>query len=93
MAMKERGLVKLIEECGELIQDAAKLMAYPSGTHPDGEKDLYLRLEDEIADVMAACGLVVNKLVLDRNTIEARSKAKMELFSKWWDEPEENVDG
>lgn len=90
MAMEQRGLAKLVEECGELIQDAAKLMAYPSGTHPDGGKDLYLRLEDELADVMGACRFVMGKLVLNQPAIEDRAEFKYQRFVRWDNEEQPN---
>lgn len=86
MAMSERGLTKLMEECGEVIQVAAKLIAYPSGVHPDGGKDLYLRLEEELADLAASSYFVNEKLVLNSTTIHERAKKKLEMFRKWDEE-------
>lgn len=83
MAMKAGGLVKLTEECGELTQVAAKLIAYPDGPHPDGKGDLKARLEDEIADVLAATAFVQWFYSLDMKRIEARSRVKFEKFTAW----------
>lgn len=83
--MKARGLAKLVEECGELTQVAAKRIAYPRGKHPDEyrEKPLNLRLEEEIADVLAAAAFVVEKLKLDKRAIEFRRIKKLKRFRKW----------
>lgn len=84
MTMSANGLAKLIEECGELIQVAGKRLAYyRTDEHPDGGLPLTVRLEDEIADVMAACQLVIDAHVLDRPRIENRVRAKRNLFAQW----------
>lgn len=31
-----KGIGKLIEECGEVLQVAGKAIAFPRGPHPDG---------------------------------------------------------
>lgn len=77
------GIAKLIEECGEVTQIAGKLLTYPDGVHPDGKGDLYVRLEEEIADVLAAASAVMERLSLDRAKIEARREAKLRLFREW----------
>ncbi len=96
MAMRENGLVKLSEECAEVIQVAQKLIAYPDlqpypaalfsdGTtalHPDGT-DLRKRLEDEIGDAIAAVQFVRQKLCLSDERIWERIGKKLELFRQW----------
>lgn len=86
MALHNRGLSKLVEEAGEVLQVAGKLQAYPSGVHPDGGKDLHLRLEDELADLYAAMKVVEVKFKLNRRGISLRSAEKLILFMKWADE-------
>lgn len=49
-----RGLSKLTEETGELLQLLGKLNVFPSGVHPDGKGQLYDRIAEELADVEAA---------------------------------------
>jgi NTP pyrophosphatase (non-canonical NTP hydrolase) len=78
------GLTKLIEECGELVQIAAKKQAYfDTDTHPDGKGSMKRRLEEEMADVMAACVFVAEKFGLDGEFLEARAQKKLELFKSW----------
>lgn len=91
MTMSNKGLSKLIEECGELskelgelVQVAAKKLACMStDEHWDGMGSLKERLENEIADVRAAAAFVVYKLGLDTARIKARSSDKIALFLKW----------
>lgn len=49
-----KGICKLVEEMGEVNQVIGKLMAFPSGNHPDGKGDLRTRLALELADLKAA---------------------------------------
>lgn len=78
------GLVKLIEECGELSQVAAKKLAYfDVDEHPDGAGSMKCRLEEEIADVLAACAFVIEKFYLDQDGIQARSELKLDRYKRW----------
>ena len=78
------GLVKLIEECGELQQIAAKKLAYfETDEHPDGQGSMRRRLQEEIADVLAACDAVIGFHGLDPYAIESRRIDKRRLFRKW----------
>jgi len=78
------GLSKLIEECGEAQQVAGKILGTGGVTeHWDGKGDLKTRLEDEIADVVAACAFVRDMNGLDVARIEARSREKHATFKKW----------
>lgn len=63
------GISKLIEECGEVVQVCGKLMG-TRGEHEhwDGS-DLKVRLEEEIADLIAAVEFVCDKNNLDREKI------------------------
>ena len=93
MPMNQNGLGKLAEECGEVIQVVGKLIQYPlhqligSFPHPDGTY-LRERLEDELADVLAAISFVIEKLNLRSQTISKRKHEKLELFRKWDKEKE-----
>lgn len=82
--MTANGLAKLIEECGELIQVAGKKLAYfNTDDHPDGSGSLSRRLEDEIADVRAACQFVTRRFNLDAGRIDGRVFQKIDLFEEW----------
>ena len=84
MPLDKRGLTKVAEECGELTQIAMKKSAYmDSDIHPDGQGSLRLRLQDEIADVLAICEFVINEWGLDCSAIDLRKEAKRARFEKW----------
>ncbi len=88
MTMKDNGLAKLIEECGELIQIAAKKQAFfYTDIHPDGAGSMKVRMEEEIADVFAACVFVTETFQLDDVKIEERIKKKLMLFRGWQKDP------
>jgi NTP pyrophosphatase (non-canonical NTP hydrolase) len=77
------GISKLVEEAGEVSQVCGKLIG--SGgeiMHWDGT-NLKERLEDEIADVLAACFFVAAACNLDAVKIDTRMKTKLETFSRW----------
>ena len=77
------GLSKLIEEAGEVQQVCGKLIGTGGdAAHWDGT-DLRERLEEEIADLIAACEFVRSANQLDRAKIEKRITDKMRLFSQW----------
>lgn len=71
-SMKWNGIAKLIEECGELTCVLGKLIAYPNGNHPDEkyQSPLVIRLDDEIADVIAACEYFIERNKLDHEKFE-----------------------
>jgi len=74
------GLGKLVEEAGEVLQVIGKLMGtYGAEQHWDGT-NLRTRLEEELADLMAANLFVteVNKLSVSDRLIK-----KLDLFRKW----------
>lgn len=79
------GLAKLAEECGEVIQVIGKLIAMGGAEnydHWDGTQ-LRDRLQDEIADVLAAAAFVVAENDLDYPTIMARAEQKQDRFRQW----------
>jgi NTP pyrophosphatase (non-canonical NTP hydrolase) len=91
MPMSAGGLSKLIEECGELLGACGKRLAfYYTDAHPDGGPSLTKRVEDEIADVLAACALVIELHELDRAAIDLRCVTKLSLFRAWEDDPDNN---
>ena len=82
--MEKNGLVKLVEELGELSQIAAKKMAFmDTDNHPDGDGSMKERLEKEIADVFAAGIFVIERFDLDTTAIDARAQKKHDLFEYW----------
>jgi NTP pyrophosphatase (non-canonical NTP hydrolase) len=85
--MSNDGLTKLMEECGELTQVAAKMIAFPNDNHPDGGPPLRQRLEEEIADVCAAVAFVADILKLDANRIMTRGDQKRAMFEEWHKDP------
>ena len=77
------GLAKVIEECGEVIQAAGKIIAANGdGRHWDGS-DLRQRLEDEIADARAAIEFLAAMNGLDWERIIRRETIKAGLFRQW----------
>lgn len=77
------GLSKLIEECGEVIQVAGKIIG--TGGEPkhwDGS-DLRDRLIEEVADLTAAIEFVTQACVFDWDEINDRAGAKRLLFERW----------
>lgn len=82
--MDRKGLTKLAEECGELIQIAAKKSAFmDTDTHPDGAGSMRMRLEDEIGDVRAIAAFITEKFFLDISRIEERRREKLKTFRQW----------
>ena len=77
------GLAKAAEECGEVVQVAAKIIAAGgAGSHWDGT-DLTERLEDEIADARATMQFLVAENGLDAQRMADRTAAKLALFRRW----------
>lgn len=82
------GIAKLVEELGEAGQVCGKLIQTGGVVeHFDGS-NLRLRLQEEIADVVAAIGFVVEANCLDDEAILKRADAKIELFRAWRAEAE-----
>lgn len=88
MGMTASGLTKLTEELSELIQVAAKKMAYfDTDDHPDGLGSLTTRLEDEAGDVLAAISFVTDKFNLDKDRIQQRVTTKLNQYWEWDKQP------
>jgi NTP pyrophosphatase (non-canonical NTP hydrolase) len=78
--MHRKGLVRVMEECGELIQAAAKLDAR---LELNIDRAKYVaNLQREVGDVLAAIALVSSELSLDAEAIAIRRDGKMK---KWTD--------
>lgn len=77
------GLSKLAEEAGEVMQVVGKLMGTGGASeHWDGT-NLRARLADELADLSAAIGFVIDKCDLPAEQIEARAHEKRMTFERW----------
>lgn len=90
MGMTNEGLTKVIEEAGEtitelshLITECAKSIACPTDEHWDGKGSLKQRLENEIADTLAALRFTMAKRRLDSYAIYQRAETKLALFIEW----------
>jgi NTP pyrophosphatase (non-canonical NTP hydrolase) len=81
--MSNNGLTKLVEECGELTTVAAKLIAYPEGAHPDNNGPLLERLEEEVADVLAAIAFVRSMHDVSHPRITERAARKLRVYKEW----------
>ncbi len=82
--LEKKGLVKLTEECGELIQVCSKKMArMNSDEHWDNAGKLSERLQDEIADVFAASMIVIENFGLDGKEIRKRAEEKEAKLRGW----------
>ena len=77
------GISKLIEECGETVQVCGKLLGSRGQVaHWDGS-DLKERLEEEIADLLAAIDFVSIRCGLNSAAIIDRRVRKKVLFDQW----------
>lgn len=86
------GLSKLIEECGEVLQIAGKLIATGGeATHWDGS-DLRERLQEELGDLMAACRFFVVANLPEADVFERMLK-KERLFWQWHGEQQPTPPG
>ncbi len=82
------GLSKLIEEAGEVLQVAGKVIAARGAVlHWDGS-NLRRRLEDELADMTAATQFFIETNNLDWPAIRKRADEKLALFRTWHNDPE-----
>lgn len=80
--MKEMDLIRLIEECGELIQAASKIQRFGlNGSYCDGTSNLTALIR-ECGDVLACIDrLQIAEALLDRARYEKHRKIrKVELF-------------
>lgn len=78
------GLVKIMEEAGEVQRAAAKLLQFPEGFYPDGT-DLVAQLIEELGDLGAALD-VFGELNLSpdlQEAVDARALAKRTKFLDW----------
>lgn len=85
------GLAKVVEEAGELLQVAGKIIALGGETNYFDGTDLRSRLTNELADLEAAISYLLgsNLEELDLDELASRSEAKFELFERWHREAQE----
>jgi len=78
------GISKLTEEMGEALQTIGKLIGSGGSTeHWDGGEDLKVRLENELADTLAAIEFVSRNCKLDQSRMRQRVEMKMARFDRW----------
>lgn len=77
------GLAKVTEECAEVIQVTQKIMAAGGGVQHWYGTNLRRRLEEEIADVLAAAEFLTSENRLDRQAIADRYAEKIFRFNRW----------
>lgn len=89
MVMVNKGLNKLTEECGELLQVIGKILSYGVREHPDSDPRLLLqRLKEEAADVKAAIDFVTETFEIDDYEFDERCLRKYQQFVKWDEDPD-----
>lgn len=77
------GVSKLVEECGEVLQIAGKLMGTGGQEmHWDGS-NLHMSFENELADLKAAILFVCDVNCLDGERFEERVQKKLARFRRW----------
>lgn len=82
------GVSKLIEECGEVLQVAGKLIATGGRTDHWSGHDLGADLEEELGDLLAAITFVIqHNPQLGSLAIADRTEEKTELFEAWHARP------
>lgn len=77
-SMPGNGLVRIIANCGELSRAAANELA--------GSQTTTHKLEETVADMIAACVYVIEKCDLKSKSVEARIERKLALYRKWGQE-------
>ena len=78
------GMIKMVEEAGELIQVCSKIIGNNGNAdrHYSGT-NLRLLLEEELADMQATILFFKENNELDSIFIEQRTQTKLEKFRKW----------
>jgi hypothetical protein len=78
------GLSKLIEETGELLQVAGKLMG-SRGVTDHWSGDLRAKLVEELGDAVGAIGFFVEKnlTAAEQQAVGDRTALKFERFQQW----------
>lgn len=82
MTKKWRGLHKVVEECGELIQELMKLHSYPHGKHPRRKRPLQISTQEEAGDVMGLLQYFIEVNRLDDEAVRKRAAMKYRKYCK-----------
>jgi NTP pyrophosphatase (non-canonical NTP hydrolase) len=77
------GLLKLVEECGEVVQVCGKLLGTGGSSTYFDDSDLREQLTEELADLLAAAQFVIEHNGLDAAAIEKRVAEKRRRFEDW----------
>ena len=77
------GIAKLMEECAEVVQVAAKLVMTQGREEHWGGRNLRAWLEEEIGDALAAINFTIESSGLDRAAIKERQTMKEAMFCRW----------
>lgn len=81
-----QGLAKLVEECGEVIQVAGKLMATDGDPEHWSGENLAERLEEELGDLEAAVTFFIacnHHRHLHADAVAQRARRKFHQFEEW----------
>lgn len=87
------GLAKAVEEAGEFLQAAGKIIAYPNTPHPDGGGDINKRVQDEVADLLAALLFFTEASPerFDITGMHLRASKKLRRFREWHEQELRNA--
>ena len=83
MSEEWKGIGKLIEECGELMQIAGKAIPFPVGEHPDFKGPVRERFIEECSDLYAALDYFCSVNMLSGQRMDDRRATKLEKFFHW----------
>lgn len=78
-----KGIGKIGEECGELLQVVGKAIAFPVEKHPDGKGNIRSRFIEEIADVYAALDYFCEANNIEFRLTDRRRRYKLNKFREW----------
>lgn len=78
------GLLKLMEESGEVIREGTKLLTFPDVPYPDGS-DVRQALLSECADLRAALSYFIEQNTTDQEYMDiiGRWQRKLQRFNTW----------
>jgi len=84
MNPKIKEILELLqEECGEVIVEASKIKRFGLTTTWNGNPSHQEKLTQEVGDVMALIGLLIDYNVLTAVKIEEARKEKIEKLKQW----------
>lgn len=77
------GLAKLVEECGEVLQIAGKLITVKGENNYWEGRDIHQEFSEELADLLAAVTFTIDRSGLDQAEIYERATMKLARFGEW----------